>query len=173
MEIIRLSPRGFGSNTYILTEDGKNAVVIDPATPRVDSELIKRGLTAKFVLLTHCHYDHVAGVEALQAGGATVLCGEKEKPLVGTQAELYELFSAPKTAYFINDTFADGETKTLCGISITALFTPGHTAGGVCYLVQDGGRKYLFSGDTLFAGTIGRTDFPTGDLGVLRQMDTA
>ncbi len=169
MQIIRISPRGFGSNTYLLTVDNKTAVVIDPGNPRVESELIKRGLSPAYVLLTHCHFDHAAGVEVLQAAGAKVLCGAEEKPLVGTQAELAELFGAPRTHYTVDDTFKDGETKELCGISFTALHTPGHTAGGVCYLVEDNGEKHLFSGDTLFAGTIGRTDFPTGNIGVLRK----
>ncbi len=169
MEIIKIYPRGFGANTYILTADNKTAVVIDPAQNRIESELIKRGLTAKFVLLTHCHFDHVGGVAALQKSGAKVLCSEKEKPLVGTQADLFELFGAPREAYTVDETLKDNETRNFCGIEIRTLYTAGHTAGGACYLVTDGGKKYLFTGDTLFAGSIGRTDFPTGDMGVLRQ----
>ena len=169
MEIIKIYPRGFGANTYILTADNKTAVVIDPAQNRIESELIKRGLTAKFVLLTHCHFDHVAGVAVLQKSGAKVLCSEKEKPLVGTQADLFELFGAPRDAYTVDETLKDNETRTLSGIEIQTLYTAGHTAGSVSYLVKDGDKKYLFTGDTLFAGSIGRTDFPTGDMGVLRQ----
>ena len=81
MEIITIYPRGFGANTYVLTEDGKTAIVIDPSQTRVESELIKRGLSPAYVLLTHCHFDHVGGVSALQASGAKVLCSEAEKPL--------------------------------------------------------------------------------------------
>lgn len=170
MQIIRISPRGFGANTYALTEDGKNAIVIDPAQKRVESELIKLGLTPAFVLLTHCHFDHVDGVRALQEAGAKVLCSDAEKPLVGTRADLYELFGAPYNPYRVDETLKDGETREFCGIKITTLVTPGHTAGSACYLVEDkNGNKYLFTGDTLFAGTIGRTDFPTGDLTALRE----
>ena len=170
MQIIRISPRGFGANTYALTADGKTAVVIDPAQKRVEGELIKRGLTPAFVLLTHCHFDHVDGVAVLQESGAKVLCSEAEKPLVGTRADLYELFGAPRTPFRVDETLKDGETRSFCGIKITTLITAGHTAGSACYLVEDEeGNKYLFTGDTLFAGTIGRTDFPTGNLGTLRE----
>ena len=169
MEIIKIYPRGFGANSYILTADGKTAVVIDPAQNRIESELIKRGLTAKFVLLTHCHFDHVAGVAVLQKSGAKVLCSEKEKPLVGTGADLFEAFGAPREAFTVDETLKDNETRTLCGIEIQTLLTAGHTRGSVSYLVTDGEKKHLFTGDTLFAGSIGRTDFPTGDMGVLRQ----
>ena len=169
MQIITIYPRGFGANTYVLTEDNQNAIIIDPAQPRVESELIKRGLTPACVLLTHCHFDHVGGVSALQQSGARVFCSETEKELIGTSADLFDAFGAPRQPFRVEETFYDGEEKTLCGIRVQALLTPGHTAGGVCYLItaQDGGR-YLFTGDTLFCGSIGRTDFPTGSVGALR-----
>lgn len=170
MQIITISPRGFGANSYIITEDGKRAVVIDPAQPQVADELARRGLQAQQLLLTHCHFDHVGGVAALQKMGAKVLCFEKEKPLVNTDADLFDLFGERRAPYVVDDTFFDGEEKNLCGISVKAIWTPGHTIGSCCYLItaKDGGR-YLFTGDTLFAGCIGRTDFPTGDLAQMRQ----
>ena len=169
MQIILANGRGFCANTYILTIDGTNAIVIDPGHTGVLDELNRRGLTCCYVLLTHCHYDHVCGVPALQNAGAKVVCSELERPLVGTRADLYDLFGAPRTSYQVDETFSDGDVLSLCGISITAYITPGHTAGGACYLVEMDGKKVLFTGDTLFAGTIGRTDFPTGDLAVLRN----
>ena len=170
MQIIQIWARGFGANTYVLTEDNKTAIVIDPAQSWVAEELEKRGLQCKYVLLTHCHFDHVGGVPVLQEKGAEVLCGEAEKPLVGTKADLFEAFGIPFEGYRVDGTWQDGQTRELCGISVQALHTPGHTAGGMCYLVTDKeGRTSLFTGDTLFCGTIGRTDFPTGDLSVLRQ----
>ena len=170
MKIITVYPRGFGANTYIITEDGKNAVVIDPAQPRVESELIKHGLTAKYVLLTHCHFDHVGGVAPLQQSGAKVLCSEQEKSLVGTDADLFSAFGAPRSPYTIQQTLNDNEEIELCGMRVKTLLTPGHTKGSCCYLftAKDGGR-YLFTGDTLFAGSIGRTDFPTGNLAQMRE----
>ncbi len=169
MEIITVSPRGFGANTYFITEDGKHAIVIDPSQPRVEGELIKRGLQATCVLLTHCHFDHVGGVSALQQGGARVHCSAEEKPLVGTEADLFSLFGAPREPYTVDETFADNEVKTLCGIQVQALVTPGHTKGSCCYLItaKEGGR-YLFTGDTLFCDSIGRTDFLTGNIAQMR-----
>ena len=78
MQIITLSPRGFGANTYVLVGENQQAIVIDPAQTRVESELIKLGVQAKYVLLTHCHFDHVGGVAVLQESGAKVLCSEEE-----------------------------------------------------------------------------------------------
>ncbi len=169
IKIIRISPRGFGANCYAITADDKEAIVIDPAQRRVEGELLKIGLTAKYVLLTHCHFDHVGGVAPLQQSGAKVLCGEREKPLIGTVADLFDGFGMPREPFTVDETFCDNEEKTLCGITVKALFTPGHTVGGVCYHICDSeGKNYLFTGDTLFAGSIGRTDFPTGDIGALR-----
>ena len=170
MKIITISPRGFGANTYVITTDDKTAIVIDPAQSRVKEELDKRGLRAVCVLLTHCHFDHVGGVAALQADGALVYCSDKEKPLVGTNADLFAMFGAPREAYAIDKTLVDGEEVTMCGVKVTTLVTPGHTAGSACYLFTDeAGEKYLFTGDTLFAGSMGRTDFPTGNLAQMRE----
>ena len=170
LKIIRVSARGFGANTFILTQDDKNAVVIDPAQPRIQAELIKLNLTARFVLLTHCHFDHVGGVSSLQQAGAKVLCLDKEKPLIGTDADLFSRFQAPREWYTVDKTLTDGEEIELCSVAITVIETAGHTAGSACYLVKDTeGNKHLFTGDTLFQGSIGRTDFPTGDLSALRQ----
>ena len=170
MEIITIYPRGFGANTYAITADGQTAIVIDPSQPRVESELIKRGLKVTHVLLTHCHFDHVGGVSALQEGGAKVLCSEQEKGLIGTSADLFAAFGAPRTHYHVDQTFFDGEEKTLGGFTVKALLTAGHTTGSCSYLftAKDGG-KALFTGDTLFAGSIGRTDFPTGDMSRMRD----
>ncbi len=169
MQIHKIYPRGFGSNTYVLTADNKTAIVIDPSGLHVESKLIALGLKAEYVLLTHCHFDHSLGVAGLQESGAKVFCSEKEKQLVGTSADLFDAFGEPRKLYYINDTFFDGEKKILCGISVKAIYTPGHTAGSVCYLVENDGGRYLFSGDTLFENSIGRTDFPTGDLGKIRE----
>ena len=110
MEIIQISPRGFGANTYVLTEDNQNAIVIDPASSHVESELLKRGLKACYVLLTHCHFDHVGGVGGLQQSGAKVLCFKEEKPLVNTYADLYEHFGIPRTSvYHVDETLSEGK----------------------------------------------------------------
>ncbi len=170
MQIITVYPRGFGANTYILMGEDGQAIVIDPSQTRIESELIKHGVTAKYVLLTHCHFDHVGGVAVLQEAGAKVFCSAEEKKLVGTDAELFSVIGQPRVPYKIDDVFADGEERDLCGMHVQAILTPGHTSGSCCYLIseKDGGR-YLFTGDTLFAGSIGRTDFPTGNITQMRE----
>ena len=170
MQIITVSPHGFGANAYILVGEGNQAIVIDPAQKNVENELLNHGLQAKYVLLTHCHFDHVGGAAVLQEMGAKVLCSVEEKPLVGTDAELFSLIGQMRPPYTVDDVFADGEECVLCGIRIKAILTPGHTAGSCCYQVtENDGTRYLFTGDTLFAGSIGRTDFPTGNLTQMRQ----
>ena len=172
MKIITVSPRGFGANTYIITTDNKRAIVIDSAQPRIADKLQEYGLQAAYVLLTHCHFDHVGGVATLQQLGAKVLCSDKEKSLVGTEADVFSLFNAPRApfAYTVDETLQDEEETNLCGIQVKILVTPGHTAGSACYLFTDEeGKKYLFTGDTLFAGSMGRTDFPTGSIAQMRE----
>ncbi len=167
MEIITLSPRGFGANTYVMK--GKDGwIVIDPSQPRIEGELIKRGIQPTHVLLTHCHFDHVGGVGGLQQSGARVYCSAKEKALIGTEADLFDMFGAPRCPFSVDESFQDGEEKSLAGLKVKMLLTPGHTAGSGCYLISDGEETALFTGDTLFQDSIGRTDFPTGNLGQMR-----
>ena len=141
MQIILARGRGFSANTYIITADNKNAIVVDPAHDGVAEEVKKYGLVCQYVLLTHCHFDHVAGVAALQRDGARVLCGNLEQPLVGTKADLFERFGAQREVYRVDETLFDGETRELCGVSVQTIFTPGHTAGSACYLITDQEKK--------------------------------
>ena len=72
-------------------------------------------------------------------------------------------------AVIMDETLTDNEDRTMCGVQVKTLVTPGHTAGSSCFLVRDNsGEEVLFTGDTLFAGSMGRTDFPTGDLSKIR-----
>lgn len=175
MRIEKIYPSGFAANTYAVTADGIRAVVVDPAQPRVADELKKRGLVPAYVLLTHAHFDHTGGVAELQKAGAKVVCTRTEKEtVVGKAADLSEAFGASRAKFTVDKTAEDGEELCLCGLSVKVIAAPGHTAGGACYLIgdergADGGNKALFTGDTLFAGGVGRTDFPTGDAGELRS----
>ena len=164
MKIYTILPRGFGANAYAITTDNQTAIVIDPAAPRVLDELKKYNLIPVCVLLTHCHFDHVGGVAALQGEGAKVYCLDEELPLVGTKADMAAAFGASVPHYEVDKTLTDNEQVTLCGVQVKALHTPGHTKGSCCYLftAKDGGR-YLFTGDTLFCDSVGRCDLITGD----------
>ena len=167
MQVIKVAPKGFGSNSYLVTADGKTAVVIDPSGAHVEKECERLNLVPAYVLLTHCHFDHVMGVPLLQAGGAKVVCLDKEKKHFGTGVDLFDYFGAPRAPFTIDETVTDGESKTLAGVTFQVLSTSGHTAGSACYLLKD--ERVLFTGDTLFEGSIGRTDFPTGSIEELRE----
>lgn len=159
MQVIKIYPQGFAANCYLLTEDGRSAIAVDPSAPRVLKEAQKRGLEVKYVLLTHGHYDHIGGCAALQGAGAKIGCLEAERGLVfgaGNLAAAHGLVIPPFTLDF---TMKDGEVLSLCGMTVRVIATPGHTAGGASYLVGD----RLFTGDTLFEESIGRTDLPTGN----------
>ena len=165
MQIYKIKPIGFASNSYLITEDGERAVCIDPAQPRILQEAKRRGLTVTHVLLTHGHFDHIGGIAALQKEGAKVGClyGEERLAIADNLSESFGegLEIEP---FFIDFTVKDGEELELMGMKIKVIATPGHTAGGACYLAGDA----LFTGDTLFYGTVGRTDLPTSSYSALQ-----
>ena len=157
MKVYKIYPIGFAANSYLFTADGKSAVAVDPAQPRILDEAKKRGLQVGYVLLTHGHFDHIGGCAALQAAGAKVGCLAEEASLATGKNNLAAEFGVPVSAFTVDFTFHDGDVLALCGMQVRVIATPGHTAGGACYLVED----RLFTGDTLFAGDVGRTDLPT------------
>lgn len=141
------------TNCYILHGDGDRALVIDPATDaaRILDTLAKQGLTLEAIALTHGHFDHVGAVKDLVAETdcRVFLCPEE-------QSLPRSITSGP---LFYTDTYGEGDERTAAGLSFRVLHTPGHTPGSVCLVFQED----LFSGDTLFAGSCGRTDLPGGD----------
>ncbi|MBD5585040.1 MAG: MBL fold metallo-hydrolase [Clostridia bacterium] len=159
MRVFKVLPQNGASNSYIITADGKEAVVVDPSEERIADILDKNGLVCKAVLLTHGHFDHVGGCGVLFNRGAVICCGENENDLIFSK-EYLNIFGGVSVPRFeIGRTFRDNEEFDFCGIKFKALSTAGHTAGSMCY-IADG---VIFSGDTLFAGSIGRTDLPTGN----------
>lgn len=159
MKIHKIYPVGFASNSYAVTADGKNCILIDCAQPRVYDECLRLGLNPVAVLLTHGHFDHIGGCGTLSKKGVQIYCGEGEEELIFSQGyrQIFEGEEIPEFA--IERTLKDGEEVELCGLKIKVIATPGHTAGGVCYLIDNA----LFSGDTLFYESVGRWDFYTGD----------
>jgi glyoxylase-like metal-dependent hydrolase (beta-lactamase superfamily II) len=142
-----------------LTDDGKNAVAIDPAQERVLEQAKKLNLAIQAVLLTHGHFDHVGACNTLFKCGVPIYCAAAEKELATGEDSLYLQNGAPMPEFQPKATLTDGQQITLCGIPFTVIATPGHTAGSVTYRAGD----RLFTGDTLFRGSVGRTDFPTGN----------
>ncbi len=165
MKIYKILPVGFAANSYIITADDATCVVIDPAQPRIVDECKKRGLTPEYALLTHCHYDHIGGAGALYDRGCKVLCCKAEEQYIFSEDNRAIFHGLTIPPFEIYRTLSDGEQVNLCGIGFSVIATPGHTCGGACYVA--GGT--IFSGDTLFCRSIGRTDFPTGSYPALVQ----
>ena len=165
----KVYPRGFGANSYILTADGKTAVVIDPAGYSVIRELESRNLTPAYVLLTHCHFDHVLFTAELQAMGARVVCLDKELPNMNSEVALFDFAGIPQKPFTVDQTVQEGQKFTFAGIDFCVYSLPGHTSGSAAYLTEVDGEKWLFTGDVLFEDSIGRTDFPSGSLSQMRE----
>lgn len=165
MKVYKVYASEFGCNSYILTADNKNAVIIDCADENVYYKCLEKGLEPKAVLLTHGHFDHVGGCGKFFEKGVPIYCGEREKDFIFS-AENKGIFGGVHIPDFeIAGVFSDGEEVGFCGIKFKVLHTAGHTKGGVCYL-SDG---CLFSGDTLFCGGVGRCDLPTGSYFELKK----
>lgn len=160
MRVIKVEPEGFASNSYILTADDKTAIVIDPADEGVIESLERENLSCKFVLLTHGHFDHVGMCGEFYKNGVPVCCGELEREFIFSPENRGIFGGVFIPTFEISRTFKDGEKFTLCGIDLIAIHTPGHTAGSLCYIAED----CIFTGDTLFCRSIGRSDLPTGDM---------
>lgn len=155
-----------GANSYLLTEDGKNAVAIDCGDGSQLAEFAAaHGLQIQYLLLTHGHYDHIAGCPYLAERGISIGAAESELNVIASSANLATLFGTTLPEFPIAFTFRDGEILSLCGLKIEVIATPGHTVGGVCFRVGND----LFTGDTLFFMSVGRTDFPTGDVQTLMR----
>ena len=148
---IKTLPLGqLDTNCYVLADDG-HAVVIDPAESGDDiADLLEKdGLTLDAICLTHVHYDHIGGLDRLAARtGAPVYVHPDDLAITGHMS--YGLLTVKTTPY--------PESLTVGSITVTVYHTPGHSPGSVCLLAED----KLFTGDTLFAGSCGRTDFPGG-----------
>ena len=163
----RIMPLGaIGANCVILWEDSAAAWIVDPgAEPEaVNAFLDKKGLTPALVLLTHGHFDHIGALDGLLARfpDLPVHVGPGDVPMIGHPQNAWppDYGAVKKPASLVAD-LVDGATLAAGGLTMRVIATPGHTPGGACFLFAD--QKLLLTGDTLFAGSCGRTDFPGGD----------
>lgn len=163
-----------GTNCYLVYDSEKRgAVLIDPADNAgfLLNQCRELGLVPEAVLLTHGHFDHIGAVrEMVRSFPMPVYAGRQEEKLLSDpQLNLSAAYGAPVTvkAPHLLD---DGQEISLLGRKWKVIATPGHTEGSVCYYVEQ--EKALFSGDTLFCESYGRTDFPTGSGRALRDSVT-
>ena len=165
--------------TYLLADSAtREAVLIDPGD-EVDQLLaaaFEAGVDIRRILLTHAHVDHVTGVAAAkEALDVPVHLHRDDLFLYEQVVEHGRLFGLKVRPQPPIDFFYDGTPLAFGDYSVTVRHTPGHCPGGVCLEVRRGGQPgapHLFVGDTLFAGSIGRTDLPGGDYGVLMRSIT-
>lgn len=158
MRVIVLDSAGYASNSYLIVDDNsKQFAVVDPSVgPLVADSFFSDGYTLKYVLLTHGHFDHILFVDEWRAKGAEVCIHQGDAEFLGDPSKsLYLQFFARDTKHKDADIIlADGSVIKLGNNDITVINTPGHTKGSVCYIFDD----VMISGDTLFEGSIGRTD---------------
>lgn len=167
MEILPMGP--LGANCYLF-QSGIKAFAVDPSDADATlSALRQNGLTLTDILLTHRHFDHLLGVAALReaTGCAVWIHALDAVGLRDPRAALVAMTGAPFTPCEPTGLLADGDRIFPAGVPVRVLETPGHTAGGVTYVLDE--QRIALTGDTLFCEGFGRTDLPTGSFSALRQ----
>ena len=155
------------TNCYtIINEESKEAILIDVSgnPERLLAAVKEAGAKPVALLLTHAHFDHMDATDAVRAQypDIEVIIGENDAPLLENPSlNLSYGFMGEPVSVKADRTVSDGDELELIGIRIKCIEVPGHTIGGMCYYMPD--LTSLFDGDTLFHGSIGRSDFPTGD----------
>ena len=163
IEIKRLVLGMIRTNCYIVyTQDTKKAVIIDPATDskRIIKEISALSVVPEAVLLTHGHFDHMIAADALRKEyGIPVCILEEDANMLEDAVENCSATFLTGYTTTADELLRDGQTLDFLHGALKVIATPGHTAGSCCYYSKEEG--VLFSGDTLFQGSIGRTDLPT------------
>lgn len=167
------------TNCYFLYRDGSDEVIfVDPADQgeKIYDALNRNGLHVAAIFMTHGHFDHGWGADALRdaanadakvRGAEPVkiyVCDNEQELLEDSHKNVSAGMGRPYTLQ-ADEYVADGSEITVAGMTCKLIATPGHTSGGCCYYFEEAG--ILISGDTLFEESVGRTDFPTGSMSTL------
>jgi len=157
------------TNCYFLSdEETKECIVVDPGADAKSllSYIEKNGLKVTAIVLTHGHFDHILAVDSLKSAfKVPVYAAEAEKEILMDPDMNLSLQIGTSVTVEADKWLRDGEKIELLGQEVRCILTPGHTCGGMCYYFPKAG--ILFSGDTLFQESVGRSDFPTGSTSTL------
>lgn len=157
------------TNCYFLYEDQSNDVIfIDPADQGkvIYDKMAEKGFQISAILLTHGHFDHILGCKELkELTNAKIYAYEGEEDLCMNVTKNVSADIGCPCTIKPDVLLKDGEILNVAGMTVKVIATPGHTGGSCCYYMED--EKILISGDTLFEGSVGRTDFPTGSMSTL------
>ena len=168
MRVKRLIGGAIETCTYFVINDvTKECVVIDPHEDikSISGYISQEGITPKAVLLTHGHFDHIGGVKYLKDLGAKVYMSKADAWHIDAP-ERMAAYLGVKIEYFDVDCFVkEPDLLEICGFKFKVLDTPGHTMGGVSYIFDE----YIFTGDTIFRESYGRTDFEDSDFQMLKS----
>lgn len=160
IKTIQLGP--ISANCYILTDSETGiSAVIDPGEWNNELETLIDGLKIEYILLTHGHFDHILGAAALKEyTGAKVAVHKEDADCLKDEHKSLCAWEMPDTqkALSADVLLSDGDLISIGNSTLKVMHTPGHTRGGVCYIGES--DRVIFSGDTLFCLTAGRTDFP-------------
>lgn len=164
MELKRIPVGMYQANCYILMDKkSKEGIVVDPGeySDLILQELNKMNCKVKYILLTHGHVDHVSAVKKVRdVLKAPVCINEKDEEAI---LKSLQLFGTPETCGAADIKIKEGDSFKIGEKDIKCIETPGHSLGGMCFIVDD----IIFTGDTLFEGSIGRTDFYGGNFEIL------
>lgn len=167
MNVISLVLGPLHTNCYVIYGKDNKATVIDPAffADRIMSVLEQKGLTLDKILLTHAHFDHIMAAEELREHGAELYIHcEDEEMLNDSQLNCsLEFLGREQTFKKAEHLLKDGDLINIADEKLTVMHTPGHTKGSVCYISDE----CIFSGDTLFCSSVGRTDLYGGSYDTL------
>lgn len=160
MELKRIPAGVYAANCYIvMDEETKEALIMDPGGDEEDiiEAADNLGARVKYIVLTHGHIDHTGAVITLKKRyNVPVYIHAKDEELILKRTFMFGVLDSSKGA---DGNLKDGDILTLGNMEVKCIETPGHTPGGVCFLVENN----LFTGDTLFSGSIGRTDLTGGN----------
>lgn len=167
MNIITIPSGPLNANAYVVyKEDGGDCVVIDPASSgKVGMELSKHQLHCTHILLTHGHFDHIMGVADLRYREKSICCIHRYDAhaldISDSSVNLCHMSGAMVKRCPVDKFLKDGEVISAAGFDFLVIHTPGHSRGSVCFVVES--EKVIFTGDTLFRLSVGRTDLAGGN----------